>query len=141
MTAAADALWDRDFTVRVGSLDLEGAELVPLGGVTHCCGEHADRRHLICCDPIDCMPCCPECPTCPQVRLVEQVMPGFGKCIASADVRLLVESRDRGMSAAAADALWLFDQGNPRRIVIDPPIQQVVNWFHDVRLGTVKEPF
>jgi hypothetical protein len=120
---------------------MTAAGLVPTGRVTHCCAEHADRRHLICCDPVDCLPCCPECPTCPKVRLVEQVMPGFGKCLATAEVQLLVESRDRGYSADAADALWSFDQGNPHRLVIDPPIKQVVNWFHDVQLGCVKEPF
>ena len=141
MTASADALWDRDFTVHVGSLDLDSAELVPNSEVTHCCADHADRRHLICCDPVDCTPCCSECPTCPQVRLVEQAMPGFGRWLARGDAQLLAESRDRGMSAAAADALWLFDRSNPRRTVIDPPIQQVVNWFHDVRFGRVKEPF
>lgn len=115
--------------------------LVRTGRIRHCCSEHSDRRHLRCCDPADCTPCCPECPTCPGVQLAEQAMPGIGRWLAHHDLQLLTESRERGLSAEAAAALWTFDWFTPRRMVICPPIPQVLSWFRDVQLASPKEPF
>jgi hypothetical protein len=120
---------------------MTAAALVPMGEVTHCCGDHAAGRHRICCDPADCTPCCPECPTCPQVQMAEAVMPGLGKFLARENARQLASARDRGVSTAVGDALLQFELGRPGRMVITPPIGLVLNWFYDVHLATVKEPF
>jgi hypothetical protein len=120
---------------------MTAAALVPLGAVTHCCGDHAAGRHKLCCDPADCTPCCPECPTCPQVRQAEEVMPGIGRFLANDATRQLAQARDRSVSVAAGDALFSFERGRPGRMVIDPPLDLVLNWFHDVHLATAKEPF
>lgn len=120
---------------------MTAAGLVPMGRVTHCCANHTDRRHQLCCDPIDCTPCCPECPTCPSVRLIEEYWPGFGKHLAHQDAHDLTESRDRGASADAADALWWFDRLNPRRTVVNPPVAQLIGAHLDARLPSPKEPF